>query len=150
MQPYRHRQVGRLLLLALGLGVVITARHFILAPEGRFATGPALVIFLGCIFLFYALSVEVNTDEVVVKFGPGLIRKRFRIEEIREAREVRNPWYYGWGIRLTPHGWLFNISGFNAVELELNNNRKFRIGTDDPQGLITAIQTVRQFSIRGD
>ena len=70
MQAYRHRQVGRLLLLALGFGAVLTARHFILAPEGRCAAGMALAILLGCIFLFCALYVEVNTDEVVVAFGP--------------------------------------------------------------------------------
>lgn len=75
---------------------------------------------------------------------------RFNSEEIREAREVRSPWDYGWGIRLTSHGWLFNVSGFNAVELELKNNRKFRIGADDSQGLITVFQTVRQTSSRGD
>jgi hypothetical protein len=54
---------------------------------------------------------------------------------------VRNKWWYGWGIRLTPHGWLFNVGGLDAVELELASGRKFRIGTDEPQGLLNAIRT---------
>lgn len=81
-----------------------------------------------------------------MSFGSGVIRKRFRVEDIRTARSVRNPWYYGWGIRLTPQGWLFNVSGFDAVELELNSNRKFRIGTDEPHRLRAAIHTARQLT----
>ncbi|SMC25936.1 hypothetical protein SAMN02746041_02464 [Desulfacinum hydrothermale DSM 13146] len=146
MQLYRHRQVGTLILVALGFGVVLTAMLLILVPEGRVLTGLVLVILLLCILLFHALTVEVSTDELVVSFGPGVIRKRFRIADIHDARVAKNRWYYGWGIRLTPHGWLFNVSGLNAVELELKNNRKFRIGTDDPQRLITSIQTARQLT----
>jgi hypothetical protein len=37
-----------------------------------------------------------------------------------------------------------HVSGFDAVELELKNNRKFRIGTDDPQQLLTAVRRVSQ------
>lgn len=48
--------------------------------------------------------------------------------------------------QLTPHGWLFNVSGLDAVELELINNRRFRIGTDEPQRLIAAIQTARRLA----
>jgi hypothetical protein len=75
-----------------------------------------------------------------------LIRRRFRVEDIHHARIVRNPWYYGWGIRLTPHVWLFNVSGLDAVELELRDNHNFRIGTDDPQRLVKAIQQAAQFA----
>ena len=144
MQLYRHRQVGILIPLALAFSVVPMAIVFILLPQVRVVTGVALGTLLLCILLFYSLTVEVSTDELVASFGPGVIRKRFRMADIHAARAVRNPWYYGWGIRLTPHGWLFNISGFDAVELELKDNRKFRIGTDDPQGLIAAIQTAHE------
>ena len=47
---------------------------------------------------------------------PGLIRRRIRIADIRSAAAVRNRWYYGWRLRLTPHGWLYNVSGLNAVQ----------------------------------
>ncbi len=132
-----------MLLFILGLGVLVTGRHFITVPESRVINGVVLVILVGCILFFNALTVEVSREELVVAFGFGVIRKIFRLEEILNVREVRNPWYYGWGIRLAPHGWLFNLSGLNAVELELKNNRKFRIGTDDPQNLTTSIQMVR-------
>ncbi|KAA5546321.1 hypothetical protein FYK55_03590 [Roseiconus nitratireducens] len=111
------------------------------APDSRVVV-TVLIILLCCIFLFYALQVEVTTESVTVSFGPGVIRRRFRVDEIVDARVVRNRWYYGWGIRLIPHGWMFNVSGLDAVELDLPNQRKFRIGTDEPQELCAAIQKV--------
>ena len=72
--------------------------------------------------------------------GPGLIRRSFAVPSIRTAQAVRNHWYYGWGIRLTPHGWLFNVSGLDAVQIRLENGRQYRIGTDRPEELLAAIQ----------
>ncbi|MBN1541411.1 hypothetical protein JW992_04635 [candidate division KSB1 bacterium] len=115
-----------------------------LEPEQRFVSGAVLAILVGCLVLLSTLSVKVGSETLIVSFGPGLIRKKFAIRDIRTARAVRNPWYYGWGIRLTPHGWMFNISGLDAVELELTNGRKFRIGTDDPLNLVAAIQSARR------
>lgn len=148
MQLYRHRQVGTLVLVALGGGVVLTAAIFIGVREGRIVTGLVLAVLLLCVYLFHALTVEVSTDEVVAWFGPGVIRKRFRMDDIQHARAVKNRWYYGWGIRLTPHGWLFNVSGSDAVELGLKDDRKFRIGTDDPEGLVSAIEMARRRNSR--
>lgn len=142
MQIYRHRQRGTLMLWALGAGAVLSAWPlFLPGPPGMWiVAGVVLAVLVVAMVLFYALTVEVTPLEVAVWFGPGVIRRRFPVAEIRGARAVRNPWYYGWGVRLTPHGWLFNVSGFDAVELDLRNGRRFRIGTGDPQGLLAAIE----------
>jgi hypothetical protein len=58
---------------------------------------------------------------------------------IEAYRVVENPWYYGWGIRFTPRGWLFNVSGFSAIELQMKSGKLYRIGTDDPEGLAKAV-----------
>jgi hypothetical protein len=49
----------------------------------------------------------------------------------------------GWGIRALHKGWLWNIAGLDAVELELKTGRVFRIGTDDADvdDLIAAIKS---------
>jgi hypothetical protein len=52
---------------------------------------------------------------------------------------VTNPWYYGWGIRWTPKGPLYNVSGFEAVEIRMLSGKSFRIGTDEPDLLRQAI-----------
>ena len=56
--------------------------------------------------------------------------------------EHKNRWYNGWGIRLIPRGWIFNVSGFDAVEIQMKNGRRYRIGTDEPEALLAAIQSV--------
>ncbi len=118
MHIYKHRQVGTVMLWSLGLGGALAAMILVLVPAPSSIAGTVLVILLLSLGLFHSLTVEVNTSEIIASFGPGLIRKRFPIGDIHGARIVQNKWYYGWGIRLTPHGWLFNVSGFDAVELD--------------------------------
>ncbi len=62
--------------------------------------------------------------------------------DLQKATIVRNRWYYGWGVRLTARGWLYNVSGFDAVEILLKNGRTYRIGTDKPAKLLLAIEIV--------
>jgi hypothetical protein len=139
---YRHRQVGTLMLWGLGIGCVLTALPLLFLGSRALivATWVTVILTLACMVLFGTLTVEVDPDRVSVAFGPGWIRRRFAVADIRGARAVRNRWYYGWGIRLTPEGWLFNVSGLDAVELDLADGRKFRIGTDEPRELLAAIE----------
>ena len=99
-----------------------------------------LVVITVALVLFSSLTVIIWEEELEVRFGPGPIRKRFKLNEIKSCHVVKNPWYYGWGIRLTPHGMLFRVSGFDAVEIKLRTGKKFRIGTDVPQELEEAIR----------
>jgi hypothetical protein len=89
--------------------------------------------------LFHSLTVEVARGYLVIRFGVGLVRKRWPLKEIESVEIVRNRWWYGWGIRLTPHGWLFNVSGSDAVQVRLENGKQVRIGTDEPEKLQRAL-----------
>ncbi|MDH5683256.1 MAG: hypothetical protein ACETVX_06145 [bacterium] len=101
-----------------------------------------VLIILGiCLALFATLTVLIESDFIEIRFGIGIIRKKFALKDIESFRIVKNPWFYGWGIRLTPHGWLFNVSGFYAVEIKMKSGKKFRIGTDVPREME---QTLRQ------
>ena len=44
--------------------------------------------------------------------------------------------------RRIPNGRNFSINNPDAVELQLRNGRKFRIGTDEPKQLLAAIHKV--------
>ena len=81
----------------------------------------------------------MDPEAIRLRFGIGLIRKRIPLADVRSWREVRNPWYAGWGIRLGPGYVLWNVSGRDAVELALANGRCFRIGTDEPAALAAAL-----------
>lgn len=104
----------------------------------------ALTVFIMLIaaLLFHSLTVRVSPDNIALSFGIGLIKKRFAVADIQQCNVVKNRWFYGWGIRITPHGWLYNVSGWDAVELEFHNGRKTRVGTDDAHRLQAAIQSM--------
>jgi hypothetical protein len=42
------------------------------------------------------------------------------------------------------HGWLWNVAGAEAVEIFLTSGNRVTIGTNDPQGLLDAIETARE------
>jgi len=132
---YNHDQFGTLVVLSLGPFAVIMS--IILAFAGlSTAAGVVWLVALILLVLFYRLSVEVTREHLRFRFGIGLIGRTFSIADIAAARAVRNKWYYGWGIRKIPGGWMYNVWGLDAVELELQSGKKFRIGTDEPTELL--------------
>ena len=54
---------------------------------------------------------------------------------------MKNHWYYGWGIRIWfwPYMWIYNVSGFDAVEITMRDGKMYRIGTDVPTELEMAL-----------
>ena len=136
---YRHTQFGSTLVVVFLLSIVIAAIVFHRYGSPPVAI-PALSILIVCLFLFYSLHVEIAEGVIRCRFGIGLIRKRFNLAEIIDVQPVINKWYYGFGIRLTPNGWLFNVSGLRAVEITLRSGKKYRIGTTEPDRLAAAIR----------
>jgi hypothetical protein len=137
-EPYRHTQIGYITLFFLGGGIVMCFAISAMTYWHPIAVGVGVLLILASI-LFGALTVEVRADTVECRFGPGLIRKRWQLNDIQKVEVVRNAWYYGWGIRLIPGGWLYNVSGLDAVEITLRSGKRYRIGTDEPSALKTAI-----------
>lgn len=138
---YRRTQVGTVIVVAVGGSVVLLA--LIGAGTGWHpATVAVMVLLVAALGMFYSLTVEIDGRQVRCFFGPGLIRRTIPLHEIVAARPVRNRWYYGWGIRLTSNGWMYNVSGLDAVELSLASGARFRIGTDRPVELIRSLAEV--------
>lgn len=142
-QLYEQVQRGKLLWLAF---VFVVFEAVILAVVGDELMGIALVATLAGVGLIVitiivasTLTVTVTTDEVVLRFGWGWPRKRIQRTDILAHHPVRNSWILGWGIRWFPGGTMWNVWGLDAVELELNTGRRFRIGTDDVDGLTAVL-----------
>ena len=145
---YQHTQTGLLTRRLLRAISIITAGSgLFVALRSTLRSIPLLassaIVFV-CATLFDSLTVRVSHDLVEISFGIGIIRKQFDVGNIRRASVVKNKWYYGWGIRLTPHGWLYNVSGLDAVEILMDNGKQYRIGTAKPNELENAINTVIQ------
>jgi hypothetical protein len=140
MNTYKHTQIGYLLIVALGAAVVMIGN---LAVVTKFNPGTLLLLafMILCLVVFATLTVQVNDQAITLRFGLGLIRKSFLLQDVQAYRAVKNPWYYAWGIHAIPGGWIFNVSGTEAIELQMKHGRKYRIGTDDVQGFASAIES---------
>ena len=127
IKRYEHTQVGYLIIVAMAATMVLIG--IILANTGInwIAIGVLIVIAIALV-LFPSLTVIIWEEEMEVKFGPGLVKKRYKLSEIQSCKVAKYPWYYGWSIRLIPHGILFRVSGFHAVDLQLVTGKSFSIG----------------------
>jgi len=134
---YEHTQIGHVIIWSLLVIILIASGGFI----GQHAAPVIIwIILLVCLVLFYRLKITIEDETLCASFGPGIIRKRVRLAEIVRCEAIRIRWWYGWGIHMTPFGWLYNVSGFDAVAISLRDGRKFALGTDDTHGLVAAIR----------
>jgi len=136
---YEHTQIGHVIISSLLTLILIASCGLIGSSFHREPTVIVSIILLVCLVLFYKLRITIEGETLCASFGPGIISKRVRLAEIVGCEPIRIRWWYGWGIHLTPSGWLYNVSGFDAVAITLRDGRKFALGTDDPHGLTTAI-----------
>ena len=138
MREYKHTQVGYLHII-LYSAVILFMVYLIIVSDSEPYVLIGLILMLAVLACFATLTVKVGDGVITVQFGVGVIRKRIQLSDVETYAKVKNPWYYGWGIRYTPRGWLYNISGFSAIELLMKNGKSCRIGTDDPEGFAGAL-----------
>lgn len=141
---YEHTQRGTLIIGAVSAAIILIITTMYMSGIVWVAV-IVLGIMVFVLAIFSTLTVLAGADIIRIRFGPiGLIQKSWPISEIASVTTVINPWYYGWGIHRTPHGPLYNVSGRNAVEILLFSGNTFRIGTDEPEALKTAIEQARE------
>jgi hypothetical protein len=137
---YGHTQIGHVIIWFLLPIILITSGALIGSSSHREPPLVVSIILLVCLALFYKLTITIEDETLCASFGPGTFRRKVRLAEIVGCEPIRIRWWYGRGIHLTPYGWLFNVSGFDAVAITLRDGRKFALGTDDPHGLTAAIR----------
>lgn len=91
-------------------------------------------------FIMSSITVEVDDQQVRAAFGAGWPQRVVPLRRVSDVRTIRNAWWHGWGIRWVPGGSLWNVWGLDAVELVLDSGRSWRVGTDDPDGLVAAVR----------
>lgn len=136
---YRHTQRGYLILVVcLAIGALGAANIW---RTGQMPVILVLITLLAIAAVFHSLTIEVDDTELRWHFGPGFWTYRLARDEIRKVAVVRNHWWNGFGIRTAPGFRLYNVSGLDAVELQLKSGDIRRIGTDDPKGLAAALRS---------
>src|SRR3989344_686133 len=150
MTSYKHAQIGYLMLVVTLAVLVLFAWLYITAraePSSvdsgtNFAFTATVVLILFILASFATLAVTLDENYLRLKFGYGIFQKKFLRGEIASVQIVKNRWYYGWGIRLWLWSkmWIYNVSGFDAIEIIMKSGRIYRIGTDEPRKLESAIK----------
>jgi hypothetical protein len=149
---YQHRQLGiavlgitlAVFLLLVDLAVIIII--FVTTASALFLAivSATILIVIASAIVFSSLTIQVTPTDISWHFGLGLLKKQVPISAIANVQEVKGKWWHGWGIRRLPGNIrLYAVSGLQAVELELEDGRKIRLGSDEAGKLSGAIRQVQ-------
>lgn len=142
-QTYKHKQWGLVTLVVMPLIAAV-----ILAINESFSLPAAGIgVLFGVLTLaaitFSSMTIEVNESEINWYFGPGLLKRNLPLEEVGQCKKVKNPLWMGIGIHAYGTGWIYNVSGLLGIEIELKGGSFIRLGTDEPNYLIQAIEDAK-------
>lgn len=140
---YSHTQTanGTIAIMVASVAILLVAIFWFTDDAGdvRWITAVIVAIAVALLFVFSRLTVTIASGTLDVAFGSGWPRRTTDLQEIVAVRQVTNTPYQGWGVRKIKGGWMYNVWGLDAVELDLSSGKKFRIGTDDPERLLAAV-----------
>jgi hypothetical protein len=142
---YKHLQLGYVTLMGLAIGLVLGIVK--LSHDGPSPLVLGALALLGLLsLLFSSQTIEIGDGKLRSHFGPSFLtnalplgRVEVLLSEIESATPIAVAGFYGWGIRQTPQGWLYNVSGTRAVQINLKRGESFILGTDDPEQLCQTI-----------
>jgi len=146
---YQHTQTGMAIFAAIAMALVVAALVLFMVPvppgeeAGRWIVAGTCAVLLLAAWFFRSLTITVRDGLLAWSFGPGVIRKSVPVAEIAQLEPTRTSILAGWGIHWTPRGWLYNVSGKEAVRIGLKSGRHFLLGTDEPERLIQAIRAAQ-------
>lgn len=143
---YQLTQVGwpiRVSMLGGALGLAATA---VLVPEPatiRLLLLIAAVVMFCSGWVFGSLSIQVDRDHLHWHFGAGWPCRSIALESVTGVETTRTRFWEGWSIHRTRRGWLYNVSGYDAVLIRRRDGSTFLLGTDEPRRLKDAIDQAR-------
>ena len=144
LAPYQHVQFGTPIAVGTALALLVAIALIATLSAATLRAAPWLVAGLFAIVgvafaLFYRLRVDIDGSRLRAAFGVGIVSRTIDLADIRRADVVRTRVWWGYGVHVTPSGWLYNVAGRWAVRLELRSERPIMIGTDEPDALKAAI-----------
>jgi hypothetical protein len=139
---YRHVQWGytaipTFIFLAAILPISATEDEASAAVTAAMAAFSIAIVIV--VIVFSRLEVSVSGGRIVASFGFGRPHREIEISDVVAVRQVRNSWMQGWGVRKISDGWMYNVWGLDAVEVDLTSGKVFRIGTNDAENLLAVI-----------
>jgi hypothetical protein len=148
MVLYKHTQYGKLIIVVLSIILLSTLTFFIVQTGTKAIPWPVLtiisILFLFVLLSFYKLTIKITEKNIEAKFGIGIIKRVLNIKDIdyESIEKIKVPALYGIGIRLTPHGWLYNVSIGHAIKIK-SNTKTFFVGTEDFEKIHTILNSLK-------
>ena len=142
---YEHRQTGYVVVGGVVVALAILALVAIGASTSAsaFALTP-IAIFLGVLAgIFSSMTVRVTRTTLEWWIGIKPLGVRVALDEIESVEPIKTNLFEGWGIHLTWHGWVWNVAGFNALQVKLKRGTRYAVGTPEPDKVIAAIRTAK-------
>jgi len=93
--------------------------------------------------LFSSMTVRVTPHHLEWWFGIRGLGRKIPLDEIESLAPIHTTIFEGWGIHLTWHGWVWNISGTSAVQVRLRSGTRFAVGSPEPAAVIAAVERAR-------
>lgn len=138
---YEHTQTGWPILVAMVVAVGIVEAAAVLTADRLVPW--IVVVLVPVTLLFSSLTIRVTPQALEWWLGLRMLGRTIPLAEIGTVEAIRTNLFEGWGIHLTWHGWLWNVSGFNAVSIRLRGGTRYALGTPEPQAVIAAIERAR-------
>ncbi len=156
-EEQRFTQSWLLLLIAATTALLLWAMYSQFVLDKPWGSNPApdwVLLIIGLVvgvglpiwFTLLKLVVEVRSDGLWYKFG-GLHRRwhHYRWDQIehfyaREYKPIRE--YGGWGIRCGFSDKAYNVKGKQGLQLVLVGGEKVLFGSQNPERLVSAIESV--------
>ncbi|WP_452602143.1 hypothetical protein [Pontimicrobium sp. MEBiC06410] len=145
---YKHTQYGKLLIVILSIVLLSTIAAFVFQAGTNPIPWPVLcfisLIFLFALLSFYKLTIIITKNTITAKLGIGIIKKELNIKDINYAsiEKIKVPALYGIGIRLTPHGWLYNVKIGHAIKIK-SKTKTFFVGTEDFEKIYNILNSLK-------
>jgi hypothetical protein len=147
---YSHTQTGaRMRLFVFGVLIIALVAMVVGLTRDPKAPGwiwPMVLTAMALSFLsawvFSQLTVAVDEQALRWYFGGGIPRFSVSRGEIRGARAIKLPWYYGMGIHYfpgRPGRWVYNVGLGQGVEITKHDGSVLCIGSDDAANLAAAL-----------
>ena len=139
---YQHTQKGKFIVLPVLMTAIAFAAGVFIKNQPLFLI--AVPILLVAAWLFRSLTVEITERELRWHFGTSLIHKSVPLSEILSVKPVKTRFLEGWGIHWSRFGWLYNVSGFDAVAISLRSGKRFALGTNESLALLARLREALQ------
>ena len=140
---YNNSQRG-VLTYVLSILAILSLIVFAFNPSFESELEPYIIgsVFIAVLVMFYRLTIKVNNERIRVSFGIGLIAFNVKPDIVLSTEIIKTKLWWGIGIRLTPHDWLYNVSTGPALLIKYEKNelaKKLFVGTNQPEKLQEAI-----------